>query len=266
MMQEFYRPGDPVGDILFNWLPLLGAIAIGIVGLFLISRGYRHYLNSAFLKRSGRPAYARVTKKWIEKGYANRSERHRTPPIKYYYLKYELRDDKRNFARQEAAPAELWDRVEIGDLVDVIAHPRMKLMRLSAWTKYRGKDAGAVQMAMGAVALSAAITTIISGAFDAMRPPEARQISADWVRDRAEVVQIGRPADPFLRIFSPGSRMIRVVFGDTHGGAFVANQRVVRVTSDQISAYEITDGAILEAWMDPADEYNAILHLEKMAD
>ena len=38
MMQDFHHPGDPVADILFNWLPFLGFVAFGCVGVFLILR------------------------------------------------------------------------------------------------------------------------------------------------------------------------------------------------------------------------------------
>ena len=74
---------------------------------------------------------------------------------------------------------------------------------------------------------------------------------------------MGVPADPYLRIFSPGSRMIRVVFGDTHGGAFMSNIRVLRVTADQIERFDLETGAILAAWIDPDNEYNAVLDLER---
>ncbi len=263
MLQEFYRPGDPVGDILFNWLPLLGAVAAGCVGLFLIHRGYRHYLNSAYLERSGQPGRARVTEKWVKEGYVNREDRHRTKPIKHYFLRFELLDDPRAFSVKEAAPVDLWNSTEAGDEVEVIFHPRRRLMRLAAWKNYSGTNAGATQMAFGAVIASSGIAMILTGAYEALSAPEPQIAGANWQRDKAEVLNMGIPADPYLRIFAPGSRIIRVVFGETHGGAFLGNERLVRVTADQIADHGIARGAILVAWMDPENEFNAILDLEQ---
>ena len=263
MLQEFYKPGDPVGDILFNWLPLLGAMACVCFGLFLIRRGYRHYLNSAYLKRSGLPGRARVTEKWVKEGYVDRKERHRTTPIKRYFLRFELLDDPRAVSVKEIAPVELWNAVEPGDTVSVIYHPRRRLMRLAAWVNYSGTNAGAAQMAIGAVIASSGIATILVGAFDALSGPELRVKGEDWIRDKAEVLNIGTPDDPFLRVFAPGSKMVRVVFGETHGGAFLGNERTLLVTAEQVAANNLADGTILLAWMDPADEYNAILDLER---
>ena len=118
-------------------------------------------------------------------------------------------------------------------------------------------------MAIGAVIASSGIATILVGAFDALSGPELRVKGEDWIRDKAEVLNIGTPADPFLRVFAPGSKMVRVVFGETHGGAFLGNERTLLVTAEQVAANNLADGTILLAWMDPADEYNAILDLER---
>ena len=111
--------------------------------------------------------------------------------------------------------------------------------------------------------LSAAIAAIFAGAFSVLRGPEHRVTGEDWVRDKAEVLNMGIPSDPYKRIFAPGSQMIRVVFGETHGGAMLGNERVIWVSAEQIEAFDIAYGAILVAWMDPENEYNAILHLER---
>lgn len=261
-LQEFYHPGDPVADILFNWLPLIGAAALLSVGLFLIFKGYYHYLNSVYLKRSGQVGRARVTAKWIKKGYVDRKERHRKPALKRYFLRFELLDDRRAFSVKQVAPVDLWNRSEPGDTVEVIYHPRLRLMHLTAWSSYSGTNGGAMQMTIGAVLLSSAIATLAVGAFEAFMGPEERQAGADWRRDKAEVLNVGTPADPFLRIFAPGSKMVRVVFGETHGGAFTANQRIIWVSASDITALDIEQGKILAARIDPEDEYNAILDLE----
>ena len=263
MMQEFHHPGDPVADILFNWLPFLGLVVFGCVGAFLILRGYRLYLKSAFLNRDGQPGAARVVKKWIVEGHVDRNERHRTKAVSSHFLRYQLQDDARAFSADEVAPSDLWKRLEPGDAVDVIVHPRRKLMRLAAWKTHRGANAGALQMAMGAVAMSAALATILMGAYNAIQRAEPKVTGPDWRRDKAEILAIGAPADPYLRIFAPGTKLIQVVFGDTAGGAFMANQRVIRVTAKQIDAYSLSNGATLAAWIDPANEYNAILELER---
>lgn len=57
--------------------------------------------------------------------------------------------------------------------------------------------------------------------------------------------------------------MIRVVFGETHGGAFMGNESMVRMSADQVTAFETSEGTILLAWIDPEDEFNAILELER---
>ncbi|MEP1354315.1 MAG: hypothetical protein ABJX32_19605 [Tateyamaria sp.] len=264
MIQEMYRPGDPVADILFNWLPLLGTLALGVLGLVMTARGYRHYLNSTYLKRAGQPGLARVTEKWVKEGRVDRSERHRTKPSKRYFLRFQLLDDPRAFSLKEVAPISLWNGVEVGDTVEVLYHPRRRLMRLAAWTNYSGTNAGAAQMAIGAIMLSAAIASIADGAYSALRSSEELIAGENWVRNKAEVLNMGRPADPYLRIFAPGSRMIRVVFGETHGGAFLGNERIIRVTPKQIEAYDIAHGAILVAWMDPENEFNAVLDLERV--
>ncbi len=263
MIQEIQQPGDPVADILFNWLPFLGMIALGVVGLIITARGYRHYLNSTYLKRAGRPGQARVTDKWVKKGHVGRDERHRTKPSKRYFLRFQLLDDPRVFSLKEVALVDLWNAVEVGDAVDVLYHPRRRLMRLAAWTKYSGTNAGAAQMAIGAIMLSAAIASVAEGAVSALRSPEQRIAGERWVRSKAEVLNMGKPADPYLRMFAPGSRMIRVVFGETHGGAFLGNERFIRVTPAEIETYAIDDEAILVAWMDPENEFNAVLDLER---
>ena len=263
MMQEFYQPGDPVADILFNWLPLIGMAVLGVVGLVVLGRGFRHYVNSTYLKRDGRPGRARIVEKWVKEGHVDREERHRTRAMKHYFLRYQLLDDPRVLIVKEAAPVDLWNGVEIGDDVDVFYHPRRRLMRLAAWKNYNGTGAGTAQMAIGAVMLSAAITAIVVGAFSAWSAPELRTAGENWVQDKAEVLHIGKPADPYLRLFAPGTRMIRVVFGETHGGALLGNERIIRVSEQQIEAFDIAQGAILAAWMDPDNEFNAILELER---
>ncbi len=263
MMQDFHYPGDPVADVLFNWLPLIGLVIFGCVGVFLISRGYRLYLKSAFLNRDGQPGIARVLKKWTKDSHVDHKERHRTKHITSYFLRYQLLDDPREFAEDEVAPTGLWKKVEPGDTVDVIVHPRRRMMRLAAWKAHSGKNAGALQMAMGAVAMSSAFATILIGAYGAIQEAEPKFIGSDWRRDKAEILAIGTPADPYLRIFTPGTKLIQVVFGDTQGGALMANQRVIRVSADQISAYNLSQGATLSAWIDPANEYNAVLELER---
>lgn len=263
MYQEVYKPGDPVADILFNWLPLLGAVALACFGLFIVLKGYRQYVNSVFLKEGGRPGRARVIEKWIKKGHVSSEDRHRRQPMKHYFLRYELVDDTRAFSVKQVAPIDLWKEVEPGDTVDVIVHPRRNLMRLAAWKNYIGTNGGAMQMAIGAVLAASAIGTIGAGALDALQGPEPRVAGAEWLRDRAEVLSVGIPADPFLRIFAPGTRMVNVVFGDTKGGALMGNMRMVRISGERISAFEVVDGAILGAWIDPTNEYNAVLDLER---
>ncbi len=263
MMQDFHHPGDPVADILFNWLPFLGLVIFGCVGAFLILRGYRLYLKSAFLNRDGQSGLARVTEKWVKEGHVDRSERHRTKGVTSHFLRYQLLGDLRALTTDEVAPIELWKDVKPGDTVDVIVHTRRPLMRLAAWKNHSGTRAGAVQMVMGAVAMSSAMATILTGAYGAIQGPEPQTIPADWRRDKAEILAIGTPADPYLRIFAPGTKLIQGVFGDTTGGAFMANQRVIRVSAEQIGAYGLSHGAILGAWFDPANEYNAVLELER---
>ena len=263
MIQEIYRPGDPIGDILFNWLPLLGVVMLGLVGVFIIARGYRHYVNSTYLKRAGQLGKARVIEKWFKEGHVDREERHRTKPTEDYFLRFQLLDDARELSVKEVAPVDLWNEIAVGDTVEVLYHSKRRLMRLAAWTNYSGTNAGFTQMAIGAVMLSAAISAITVGAFSALRGPEQRVAGNEWVRDKAEILTMGTPADPYLRIFAPGSQMIRVVFGETHGGAFLGNERIIWVTPEQIETFDIAYGATLVAWMDPENEYNAILDLER---
>lgn len=262
MYEEFYNPGDPVADILFNWLPVLAAPALLCVGIYLMRKGYVHYMNSVYLKRAGQTGRAEVVKKWVKKSYVDREERHRKPAMKHYFMSFRLLDDPRAFTAKQVAPVDLWERTEPGDTVDVIYHPRRRLMRLSAWTSYSGTNGGRAQMAFGAIMASSAIATMLTGAFESFAAPELDRAGNDWLQDTAEVVQFGTPADPYLRMFAPGSKMVRVVFGDTHGGAFVANQRVIWLSAREVAAQRVTDGAILAAWINPEDEYNAILDLE----
>ncbi|MEQ3707887.1 hypothetical protein [Tateyamaria sp.] len=111
--------------------------------------------------------------------------------------------------------------------------------------------------------VSASVGMIIPGAVSAMIGPDNKTIAPDWKKEQAEVLLVGDPADPYLRLFAPHKKYIRVVFGDTHGGAFMANIRMVLVTPAQIEEFQISDGTILAAWVDPQDEYNAILDLER---
>ena len=136
-------------------------------------------------------------------------------------------------------------------------------MRLAAWENHNVARGGAMQMAVGAVALSAALATILSGAFSAISAPAHREIGAGWLPDKAEVLNMGGPSDPYLRVFAPGTKMIRVVFGETHGGAMLGNERILRVSAEQIETHSVTEGATLKAWIDPDNEYNAILELER---
>ena len=263
MITEILTPGDPVGDILFNWLPFLGVAAVGVVGVFLMMLGFRTYVKAAWLRKSGIKGHAVVTEKWIKKGYVDREERHRTKPLKYHYLRFERSNNGKTYSEKEVAPIDLWRDVEPGDEVEVIYLPGGALMRLSGWSHTIGHGARVVQMVAGALMGSASVSMIIPGAVSAMIRPDYKTTAPDWIPEQAEVLRIGDPADPYLRLFAPNKKYIRVVFGDTHGGAFMANTRMVLVTQAQIEEFQISDGTILAAWMDPQDEYNAILDLER---
>ena len=263
MIQEIHSPGDPVADILFNWLPLIGALAIAGFGLLIIIRGYRLFLNSTYLKRHGQPGRARVTKKWVSQNKSHFDRPDDRKPIDRHFLQYQLLTDRRAFSVEEVAPIDLWNQVEPGEVVDVIYHPRRPLMRLAAWGNHNVARGGAMQMAMGAIALSAAVATILSGTFGAMSAPAQRDIGAGWLPDKAKVLNMGSPSDPYLRVFAPDAKMIRVVFGETQGGAMLGNERILRVSAEQIETHNVAEGATLKAWIDPDNEYNAILELER---
>ncbi|MEM1313807.1 MAG: hypothetical protein AAGI51_04580, partial [Pseudomonadota bacterium] len=108
-----------------------------------------------------------------------------------------------------------------------------------------------------------AASMIIEGALAAMSGPDWRDKGDDWIVERAEILQIAAPADPYLRVFAPSKRYVRVVFGDTQGRAWMANQRMILVSPEQLDGIDMSEGAILKAWMNPADEYDAILDLER---
>ncbi len=263
MITEIVKPGDPIGDVLFNWLPFLGVVAVGVVGVFMLVLGFRTYVKAAMLRKYGVKGRAVVTEKWIKKGHVDREERHRTTPPKYHYLRFERSETGQTHSEKEVAPIDLWRAVEPGDEVDVIYLPNGALMRLAGWSHTIGHGAGVVQLGAGALMVSASVGMIIPGAFSAMIGPDNKTIAPDWKKEQAEVLLVGDPADPYLRLFAPHKKYIRVVFGDTHGGAFMANIRMVLVTPAQIEEFQISDGTILAAWMDPQDEYNAILDLER---
>jgi hypothetical protein len=262
MISEIYQPGDPVADILFNWMPLLGALLVCVLGGVMLLLGFRTYLKAALLRKSGIKGQAVVREKWLKKGTVDREDRKRTTVPKHHYLRYELETDGRVISAKEVAPIDLWRKVQPGDKVDVIYLPRGRMMRLAGWSHLIGHGAGAGQLIAGAVMVSGAVSTILGGAFSAMSGPEYQEPGPDWVADQTEVLFVGRPADPFLRLFAPGKRYVQVVFGDTRGGALMANQRLVLLTLEQMAGRELTEGNVLKAWIDPDNEYNAILDLE----
>lgn len=262
MIQEIYQPGDPVADILFNWSPLIGALFFGGVGLVVLVLGFRTFVKAAKLRKSGVEGQAVVRRKWIKRGYVRREDRNRTTPTKYHYLEYERETDGRAVSAREVAPIDLWRAVEPGDSVEVIYLPRGKLMRLAAWSHKIGHGAGAGQMIIGALMVSASASMVLAGALAAFSGPDYREIGQDWEIDQAEVLYVGRPADPFLRLLSPGRRYLQVVFGDTEGGALMANQRLVLLTQAQMGGQEVREGDVLRAWIDPENEYNAVLDME----
>jgi len=263
MMMEFHRPGDPVADILFNWLPLIGAALVCAVGLHLLSLGFAAYVKAAILRRSGVAGRAIVTAKWVEKGYVSREERRRTRPMKRYWLRFERREGRRRWAAKDIAPLGLWEETEPGAEVDVVYLPRGPFMQLSGWPNRDGRRGGGVQMSLGAVMAAGAGAMILEGAVAAMEGPDYREPGPNWIVERAEVLQVGQPANPYHRVFAPSKRLIRVVFGDTQGGAWMANQRHILISPEQADGIDLVRGAVLKAWMNPADEYDAILEIER---
>ena len=263
MIPEIVKPGDPAGDILFNWLPFLGVAAVCVVGVYLLTIGFRTYVKAAMLRKHGVKGRAVVTEKWIKKGHVDREERHRTTPPKYHFLRFERTEIGRTYSEKEVAPINLWRDIEPGDDVEVIYLPNGALMRLAGWSHKIGHAGGVAQLGIGALMTSASVGMMLPEAVSAMIGPDYKTIAPDWKQEQAEVLRIGDPSDPYLRLFAPHKKYIRVVFGDTHGGAFMANIRLVLVTRAQIEEFQISDGTILAAWMDPEDEYNAILDLER---
>lgn len=263
MNEEMYQPGDPVADILFNWSPLIGAVLACLFGIILLQQGFRAYVKAARLKKSGVRGHAIITRKWMKKGYVDRDERHLSKPTKYHFLQFERSDSGRNFSEKEVAPIDVWSEVELGDQVEVIYLQGSSLMRLAAWPDLLGHSAGLVQLAAGSVLVAVSSGMLISGAFAAVRNPEYRSIGADWLSAQAEVLNIGIPADPYIRLFAPDKKYIQVVFGDTQGGALMANQQVILLSPEQFSGRDISVGNVIKAWMDPGNEYNAVLDIER---
>jgi hypothetical protein len=263
MNMEFYHPGDPVADILFNWSPLIAVALVCAFGGILMSLGFRAYVRAARLKASGVPGQAKIIAKGLKKGYVDREERQRSAPTKYHFLLYERQDNGRTYRHKEVAPLDLWDRLNEGDMVEIIYLPGRPLMRLAGWSDMVGHGGGMAQMALGGLMTSVAAGMLISGALSAMSGPEFREKGAEWIADQAEVLALGQPADGYLRLFAPDIRYVRVVFGDTQGGALMANQRLILLTPEQHAGTDIREGAILKAWIDPANAYNAILDLER---
>lgn len=266
MFQDVYQPGDPVADFLFNWLPVVGVASVGVLGIALLIIGFRKFVKAMALKKWGAEGRAVITGKWLKEGFVRREERHRTAPLKYHYLRFQREEKGRMVSAQEVAPLDIWQACEPGDTVDVVYLPRGSLMRLANWPYKLAAGAGMAQLAIGALMTSASASMIIAGAFSAMNGPNYAEMTPDWSAERAEVLWIGDPADPYLRIFAPGKKYLQVVFGDTNGGAFMANQRLVLMSPEQLEGLDISEGTILKAWMDPLDEYNAILELERKRD
>ena len=104
MFPEMYQPGDPVADILFNWLPFIGAVLAGAVGVVLLMLGFRSYVTAALLKKHGVRGRAVVRKKWVRRGFVKQEERARVNPMEYHYLRIERSDGGRVFSVREVAP------------------------------------------------------------------------------------------------------------------------------------------------------------------
>ncbi|OED45993.1 hypothetical protein AB838_21365 [Rhodobacteraceae bacterium (ex Bugula neritina AB1)] len=263
MNEEIYQPGDPVADILFNWSPLIVAALACAFGLFLILLGFRNYVKAALLKKSGVKGHATVTQKWLKKGYVDRDDRHHTKPTKYHYLRYERSNGGKILTEKEVAPIALWKEIEPGDQVEVIYLPGRSMMRLASWPDQIGLSAGLLQLTIGALVTATSAGMMISSALAAMSGPEYRDIGPDWIVDTAEVLNVGIPADPYLRLLAPQKTYVKVVFGDTQGGALMANQRLVLLSPEQFAGHDISEGAILKAWLQPENEYNAVLEIER---
>ncbi|UWQ80115.1 DUF3592 domain-containing protein [Leisingera sp. S132] len=262
MNAEIYQPGDPVADILFNWSPLVAAALACAFGAVLLHLGFWTYVKAAWLKRSGVECNARVTGKWLKKGYADRRERDRAKPAKYHYLQFERTEGGRIYSAKDVAPIALWEEVEPGDQVAVVHLPGRALMRLSGWPDHIGRNAGVFQMAAGGLITAFSASIMISGALAALGGPEYQEIGSDWIRDQAVVQRVGTPADPYIRLFAPDKIYVHVNIGDTQGGRLMANQRLVLLSPEQFAGARISENDVLKAWVDPAQANNAVLDME----
>ncbi|MEM6974017.1 MAG: DUF3592 domain-containing protein [Pseudomonadota bacterium] len=263
LIDAIHVPGDPVGDILFHWSPLIVLGLVCLFGIVLLFLGFRGYAKASILKKAGEKGDAVVTRKWIKEGYVRPEERHRIKPTKSHFLRFERGDGDARHAEEEIAPIDLWRAVEPGDTVEVIYLRGGSMMRLAATSSMIGHGAGIVQMVAGALMTAGAIGGFVGGAVAAAAGPDYRTAGPDWVADRAEILGAGPPADPFLRLFAADARWVEVVFGDTQGGALMANTRRILLKPDQASGQALSEGEILDAWIDPANEFNAILDLER---
>ena len=263
MISEIHQPGDPVADILFNWLPFFALIAVTLLAGYFMWLGFRTFVKSALLRKYGVAGQALVTEKWVKSNRARQAERNRTPPVRYHFVTVEMEAGGRRYSSTEVAPIEIWEAVNTGDPVDVVYVPTRSLMRLSSWSHGIGQSAGVLQMSVGAVAFSIAFGVFSSSAWEAYAGTNFLEKEPDWGVTTAKIQGIYVPADPFLRLFAPEKRMIHVVFGDTNDGALAGNDRLVLVSPAQIAGLEQSAGTRLNAWVDPENEFNAILDLER---